>query len=84
MPLYCYKCDKCGFETELVLGINERNNPLNQPCVNCNTENTTKREYKKAIYLDESVLNADKNMERSGVLSNLERIKRHHPTMNWG
>ena len=32
MPIYEYKCDKCGHEFEKMLHFSERDVPLNTPC----------------------------------------------------
>ena len=34
MPIYEYKCEKCGYEFEEMLHFSERDVPLNTPCPN--------------------------------------------------
>jgi putative FmdB family regulatory protein len=82
MPMYSYQCDACEHHWDDFYNIEDRNTPLNEPCPKCG-EKAVLKSFSSASYLDESVLNADKNMERSGVLKELERMKRYHPYMRW-
>jgi len=82
MPLYTYICDNCHYEFEEYRGISDRNAPLGCKCKQCGKV-SVRRLYKSQGYLDKGILDADKNMERSGVLKELERIKEHHPYMRW-
>jgi putative FmdB family regulatory protein len=80
--MYSYKCDSCGYAWDEFYSIKDRHKPLSDPCPECG-EKAVLKTFSESTYLDESVLNADKNMERSGVLKELERMKRHHPYMKW-
>ena len=82
MPLYSYRCESCGHAWDEYKTIKDRNLPLSEPCPECD-KMEVKKSFSNATYLDESVLNADKHMERSGVLKELERLKKHHPYMRW-
>ena len=83
MPLYSYKCSDCGYEWDEFRTISERNEPINHPCSRCGKNNII-RCITSSSYMDSGVMNGDKNMEKSGVLSELNRIKEHHPYMKWG
>lgn len=37
MPLYGYKCEKCGHEFSEVLSIAERNRPVDEDCPSCDS-----------------------------------------------
>lgn len=82
MPLYSYKCESCDNIWDEYNMINDRNLPLTLPCPACNKKQVI-RLFSNATYLDKSILDADKNMEKSGVLKELERMKKHHPYMKW-
>lgn len=38
MPVYTYKCEKCGAGFEEILPISERNKPTEAPCKECGVE----------------------------------------------
>ncbi len=40
MPLYNYKCNDCGAEIELLIGVGAQEDSLK--CTNCQSENITK------------------------------------------
>ena len=82
MPLYEFKCEECGNETFKVLSMEKRKEPLSVPCEKC--EGRILRIYSHGGFVDPGIINADKNMERSGVQSALERIRDHSGRkMNW-
>lgn len=82
--LYEYKCSKCYHQFELILTYENRKVPLTKACPECKQEGTVYRFYSIAGVIDPGILNADKNMEKSGVQSALERIRDHAGRkMNW-
>lgn len=83
-PMYEYRCDECEHEFTYVCSMDKRNDLLSDPCPECGTKEVF-RLYSNAGHIDIGVLNADKNMERSGVQSALERIRDNHPDakMKW-
>lgn len=38
MPTYCYQCQRCGYSMERVLRIDNRNDPISEPCPECSKE----------------------------------------------
>jgi len=40
MSLYLYHCKSCGKDFELLLKVEERENPIHEPCPECNKEKT--------------------------------------------
>ena len=83
MPLYSFKCDVCGYTLDTVTTINDRDQCLTQPCPECSCKERVRRVYEAAAIIDKGILEADRNMERSGVLDNLNRLKHHFPEMKW-
>ncbi len=83
MPLYVYKCFECNQEFDEVLSIECRNDPCEKPCPHCGEVKAIGRVYTTGGFADPGILNADKNMEKSGVLKELNRLKEHHPQMKW-
>ena len=80
--MYSYRCDACKHQWDDFYKIEDRDKPLKELCPECG-EKAVLKLFSTASYMDESVLNADKNMVRSGVMQELERIKKHHPYMKW-
>jgi len=83
MPLYTFKCEKCEHTFEVVLKMNDNKKPLSEPCPECEEVGSIFRVYSTGGWVDPGILKADKNMEKSGVLQELNRIKHHHPYMVW-
>lgn len=83
MPLYSFQCDACKATFEKVRKIVDRKKPLDSPCPECGKEGSVFRTYETYGIVDPGILKADKNMERSGVLKELNRLKEHHPYMRW-
>lgn len=75
MPLYEFKCEKCNHVFDQFLNSDDRKNPLSEMCPECGEANSVFRLYSSGGFIDPGILNADKNMEKSGVLSALERIR---------
>jgi len=86
MPLYSYFCYEekggCGYEFDEYFSIDDRCIPLRNPCPNCDKKDTVCRKLTTASVVDSGIINADKNMELSGVQKNLERIRDNHPKAN--
>jgi len=86
MPMYEYFCydqkGGCGHEFEEYQTIDDRCVPMRKPCTKCKKEGTICRKMSMAFFVDPGIINADKNMERSGVQENLERIRDNHPKAN--
>jgi len=83
MPLYDYKCTLCKYEWEEFFSMKDNKIPLKEKCPKCKEDNCIIRLYSTAGFVDPGILQADKNMEKSGVLKELNRIKEHHPEMKW-
>jgi len=83
MPLYVYQCDYCNEIWEKFFAIKDRNQPLKSECPFCKKKNGIQRIYDTGGFVDSGIINADKNMEKSGILNELNRIKQHHPYMRW-
>ena len=83
MPLFEYRCDKCKHQFEKVLKADDNKKPLSEPCPQCGRDGYVHRVYTTGGFVDPGILKADKNMEKSGVLDNLNRIKQHHPYLKW-
>ena len=83
MPSYDFKCSKCEHTFEEVRKIDDRKIPLSKPCPECKEEGSISRLYDVHVFVDPGILKADKNLERSGVLKELNRLKEHHPYMVW-
>lgn len=83
--LYEFKCDLCEHEFQMVLKMDERNEPLIMPCPNCEVIGEICRIYaSNAVQVDSEMLKADKRMEESGVQQALERIRDNvNPNMMW-
>lgn len=79
--LYEFKCDACKEVFVQVLPIEERNDPLTEPCPKCG-EDSVYRLYSVSGTMDGEILKADKRMEQSGVQAALERIRDNHPSAN--
>lgn len=43
MPIYAYKCDKCGCVFDKILSVKDYDKPLEEKCPSCNTENSVTR-----------------------------------------
>ena len=86
MPTYEYFCYKekggCGFEWEDYMSMDDRMIPMNEPCPACEKEGTICRKLNAGNIVDPGIINADKNMQQSGVEENLNRIKENHPKAN--
>jgi len=63
--------------------MDEREQPLHNPCPNCEDVGSIYRQYDSASWVDPGILKADQNMEKSGVLKELNRLKKYHPGMVW-
>ena len=83
MPEYTFNCSACDHDFSKVERMDDRNLPLNAPCPNCGGIGTVHRTYSTGGWVDPGILKADKNMERSGVLKELNRMKEYHPEMKW-
>ncbi len=84
MPQYDYRCNKCEHEFLRVLRMDNREEPLSEPCPECEEEGSIHRVYTTAGTIDIGILKADKRMEDSGVQSQLERIRDQcNPNMTW-
>lgn len=83
MPLYSFKCSKCEYTFDQVLKMDNRKEPTLLPCDECGEEGSIYRTYEHGGFVDPGILKADKNMEKSGVLKELNRLKEHHPYMQW-
>jgi len=85
-PIYEYFCydqkGGCGYEFENYYHIEDRMIPMKEPCPKCNKNDTVCRKMSIASFVDPGIVNADKNMESSGVQENLERIRDNHPKSN--
>ena len=75
MPLYEFKCEKCNHVFDKFLTSKERGNPLSELCPECGEADSVFRLYSSGGFVDPGILNADKNMQRSGVQDALERIR---------
>ena len=84
MPLYGYICDSCHYEWDDYKSVNKRNSPLDKPCPECGQKAVLRKMSSDTNYLPNEIINGDKNMIKSGVMDNLERMKKHHPYMKWG
>lgn len=83
MPLYSFRCHKCNHKFDVFNSMEDRHKPLNEPCINCGEDRSVYRVYNTQGFVDPGILKADKNMERSGVEKELNRLKEHHPYMSW-
>lgn len=83
MPLYGFKCDSCEHKFDEFKLVEERKIPLSDPCPKCGKIGCIIRIYDTAGFVDPGIINADKNMEKSGVLKELDRMREHHPYMKW-
>ena len=83
MPSYEFRCDSCGYTFVRVTKIDDRNDPLSEPCPDCGIdENTIYRIYCHAGIIGVDTLKADKRMDQSGVQNALERIRDNHKDAN--
>ena len=84
MPLYEYKCEECNHLFEEYHSMDDRNIPLNELCPKCGNKDSVFKLCSNAGFVDPGIINADKDMERSGVQTALERIRDHCGTkMVW-
>ena len=84
MPLFDYLCEKCGHEFEYLCSMERKDAPTEEPCPNCG-ENFIKKIYKNGSggLVDHGIINADKNMAKSGIGDALTKMKEHHKYMQW-
>ncbi len=82
MPLYEFACESCDHHFDAFLTMDNNMAPTKKPCPECK-EMGVYRVYSVHRWVDPGILKADRNMEKSGVLNELNRIKEHHPNMRW-
>jgi putative FmdB family regulatory protein len=83
MPEYDYICNKCEYKWSEYRRMAERKEPLFSPCPSCSHLGAISRIYETGGFIDPGIIQADKNMEKTGVLDELNRLKEHHPHMKW-
>lgn len=84
MPEYDYFCDNCDHVWSEYKSIDNRYVPVDNVCPECGMLGFVRKVISNNISLiDKAILDFDKNIERCGVLDNLNRIKTYHPEMKW-
>jgi putative FmdB family regulatory protein len=83
MPEYDFMCEQCNHTWSEFKQMDDRKKPLSEPCPQCSHVGSVIRLYDTGGFVDPGILNADKNIEKSGVLKELNRLKEHHPYMKW-
>ena len=77
MPLYDYKCEDCEHTFYKNLSIPERNTPINEPCPECQKDNTIKRAWGGGTSIVSGVSLKDKRSDY--FRDRIESIKKRYP-----
>lgn len=80
MPLYEYFCYEnkggCGHEFEEHVSVEDRQEPMNEPCPKCGTSNTICRKF--SAHLMHAVVNPKAKMD-DNFKETMTRIHKEHP-----
>jgi putative FmdB family regulatory protein len=83
MPLYDFKCEKCGTIFEKALSISDRNRPLDECCPSCGEEGKMKRYYsgKYTSVVEIENIHGYRNLP-SDWKNYLSKMKKSNPNSN--
>jgi putative FmdB family regulatory protein len=81
MPIYEFNCSKCETTFERILKMSEADNPLSEPCPECDSQGTVDRLVSTFAVADPIRLGIKR--PDSGWNDVLSKVKSAHPKGNW-
>ena len=81
MPIYQYSCLACDLQFEMLLKLSEMEEPLEQPCPECEAENSITQDATAANFGDPIRLGIKRPDAGWGEV--LSKVKEAQPKGNW-
>jgi len=80
MPVYCYECQGCGHTFDVVLPIDQRMEPMQDPCPKCEKDTQINRLMQEALIARNHIRNPLKKMPED-FKERMRNIKKANPEM---